>query len=143
MKKINLLLVLAIAILFGCSMQPKSVVVCEKDKTEQLKITADQLLLFFKENNKSLVTGKQLSQFAYMKVISNATHPYIIARDTVNAKTFAVELQTIDNKLCFDKYSLINICECEQTDETSFSIQADGSISGCNGGNHTTSKTEK
>lgn len=78
-----------------------------------------------------------------MKVISNAKHSYLIARDTVNSKTFAIELKQINENLCFDLYSLVNICECQQIDETSFYIENDGNIQGCNGGIHTIAIIEK
>jgi hypothetical protein len=142
MKKINLLLILGITMLFAC-MQPKMTIVCNKDKINQLKITTDEFLGFFIENHQNLINDKNPSLFTNMKVISNGKHSYIIARDTVNSKTFAIELKQIGNKLCFDIYSVINICECLQTDESSFVIKPDGSINGCNGGIHTISQTTK
>ena len=150
MKKKNCFLLLMVIVLISCNhakpinnLFQKTIVVCEKDKSDQLEITADDLLLFFSKNYPTLIKEEKPAKFAMLKVINRNNYSYLIARDTVNAKTYALDIKLIENNLILDISTTINICQCVASDETAFNINSDGSISGCISGNHTISKIEE
>ena len=75
-------------------------------------------------------------------VLTKDKYFYLIARDNNNGKTYAIELKRKRNNLFLNRSSLIQSCECKETDENAFLIDENGEIQGCTSGNHTITKID-
>jgi hypothetical protein len=132
------------------NLNPKFIIVCEIDNLNNFIITSDKLLKFLIENNLINYIKNAETKFTNFKVIKKENKHYkakdiyyFFARDNQGSKTYAFELSTRVNKLIFNSDAMINICDCKQKDETAFTFNTSGVITGCVEGNHTIIKSDE
>ncbi|MCX6231719.1 MAG: hypothetical protein NTZ33_09265 [Bacteroidetes bacterium] len=129
---------------------PKFIIVCEINNYSNMIVTSEKLIKFLIENDLVNYIKNADTKFTNFKVIKKENKHYkakdvyyLFARDNQGSKTYAFELTTRVNKLIFNSTSMINICECKQKDETAFTFDTSGIITGCVEGNHTITKQEE